>query len=210
MKVELVNDFARNNFPSLDMLDYALAVEDVTSSKKHTLILNVDQCIAVCFCDFLRNSGAFSREEAEEYMQSAYMKELEEDTVPDRQRTNLVSFVLLLKALGIDDLIGIDCLDPPPGYMLVWLLDLLYALGAHNDQGELTKDGRRMAKCPMDPMWSKAIVEIEKHQCAEEVCSIVSILHADRAQLNFVQPGGENFALLNVYYLCMITIVLRS
>ncbi|MBW0569172.1 hypothetical protein O181_108887 [Austropuccinia psidii MF-1] len=42
MRAELVNDFARNNFPSLDILDYALAVEDVTSSKKRTLILNVD------------------------------------------------------------------------------------------------------------------------------------------------------------------------
>ncbi|MBW0531202.1 hypothetical protein O181_070917 [Austropuccinia psidii MF-1] len=69
MRVELVKDFARKNFPSLDMLDYALAVEDVTSSKKDTLILNVDGCIAVCFCDLLRNSGAFSREEADEYMQ---------------------------------------------------------------------------------------------------------------------------------------------
>lgn len=69
MRVELVKDFARKHFPSNEMLDYALAVEDVTSSKKDTLILNVDGCIAVCFCDLLRNSGAFSREEADEYMQ---------------------------------------------------------------------------------------------------------------------------------------------
>ncbi|MBW0529572.1 hypothetical protein O181_069287 [Austropuccinia psidii MF-1] len=137
------------------------------------------------------------------------MKELEEDTVPDCQRANLVSVFLLLKVLGINDLIGIYCLDPPPGYTLVWSLDLLYALGAQNDRGELTKDGQRMAKCPIDAMWSKAIVEMEKHQCAKEVCSIVSILYADRAQLNFVQPGGDHFAILNVYDLCMITIVLR-
>ncbi|KNZ58663.1 ATP citrate (Pro-S)-lyase, partial [Puccinia sorghi] len=69
MRVELVKDFAKKNFPSVEMLDYALAVEDVTSSKKDTLILNVDGCIAVCFCDLLKNSGAFSREEADEYMQ---------------------------------------------------------------------------------------------------------------------------------------------
>ncbi|KAG0146254.1 hypothetical protein CROQUDRAFT_133224 [Cronartium quercuum f. sp. fusiforme G11] len=69
MRVELVKDFARKHFPSNEMLDYALAVEDVTSSKKDTLILNVDGCIAVCFCDLLRNSGAFSREEADEYME---------------------------------------------------------------------------------------------------------------------------------------------
>jgi ATP citrate (pro-S)-lyase len=49
-------------------LDYALAVEEVTSAKKDTLILNVDGCIAVCFCDLLRYSGAFTSEEAEEYI----------------------------------------------------------------------------------------------------------------------------------------------
>jgi len=41
MRVELVKKFVRDSFPSCDMLDYALAVEDVTSSKKDTLILNV-------------------------------------------------------------------------------------------------------------------------------------------------------------------------
>lgn len=30
--------------------------------------MNVDGCIAVCFVDLLRDSGAFTREEAEEYI----------------------------------------------------------------------------------------------------------------------------------------------
>lgn len=53
------------NFASHKLLDYAIAVETVTTSKKDNLILNVDGCIAVCFVDLLRNSGAFSPEEAE-------------------------------------------------------------------------------------------------------------------------------------------------
>jgi hypothetical protein len=32
------------------------------------LILNVDGCIAVCFVDLLRDSGAFTSEEADEYI----------------------------------------------------------------------------------------------------------------------------------------------
>ena len=67
LRVELVKEFVRKNFPSHSLLDYALAVEKVTTSKKDTLILNVDGCIAVCFVDLLRDSGAFSREEADEY-----------------------------------------------------------------------------------------------------------------------------------------------
>ncbi|KAL8681611.1 MAG: hypothetical protein Q9186_002280 [Xanthomendoza sp. 1 TL-2023] len=68
LRVELVKEFVKSNFPKCDMLDYAIAVETVTTSKKDNLILNVDGCVAVCFVDLLRNCGAFSQEEAEDYL----------------------------------------------------------------------------------------------------------------------------------------------
>lgn len=68
LRVELVKDYVRKNFPSHSLLDYAIAVEKVTTAKKDTLILNVDGCIAVCFVDLLRDSGAFSQDEADEYI----------------------------------------------------------------------------------------------------------------------------------------------
>jgi ATP citrate (pro-S)-lyase len=68
LRVELVKEYVLANFPSHKLLDYALAVETVTTSKKDNLILNVDGCIAVCFVDLLRNCGAFSPEEAEDYL----------------------------------------------------------------------------------------------------------------------------------------------
>lgn len=34
-------------------------------------------------------------------------------TTPEIQRTNLGNVVLLLKSLGVNDLIGFDFLDPP-------------------------------------------------------------------------------------------------
>lgn len=48
-------------------------------------------------------------------------------------------------------------------------LELLYALGALNDRGELTKLGRRMAEFPVDPMLSKAIIASENYECTDEV-----------------------------------------
>ncbi|KAK4098248.1 citrate synthase [Parathielavia hyrcaniae] len=68
LRVELVKEYVKAKFPSCKTLDYALAVETVTTSKKDNLILNVDGCIAVCFVDLLRNCGAFSAEEAEDYL----------------------------------------------------------------------------------------------------------------------------------------------
>jgi pre-mRNA-splicing factor ATP-dependent RNA helicase DHX16 len=50
--------------------------------------------------------------------------------------------VLVLKSLGINDLIGFEFMDPPPVETLMRALELLYALGALNDRGKLTKLGR--------------------------------------------------------------------
>ncbi|GAA5918196.1 hypothetical protein JCM6882_005146 [Rhodosporidiobolus microsporus] len=67
-RVELVKNFAFQNFPSTTMLEYALAVEDVTSAKKDTLILNASYPCPSTAVDLLKNSGAFTAEEAAEYM----------------------------------------------------------------------------------------------------------------------------------------------
>lgn len=84
------------------------------------------------------------------------------DFVLQIQRTNLGNVVLLLKSLGINDLIHFDFMDPPPHETLVLALEQLYALGALNHKGELTKLGRRMAEFPVDPMLSKMILASEK------------------------------------------------
>lgn len=76
LRVELVKEYVKANFPSTKLLDYALAVETVTTSKKDNLILNVDGCIAVCFVDLMRNCGAFSAEEAEDYLKMGVLNGL--------------------------------------------------------------------------------------------------------------------------------------
>uniref|UniRef100_A0A4W3GF87 Activating signal cointegrator 1 complex subunit 3 n=1 Tax=Callorhinchus milii TaxID=7868 RepID=A0A4W3GF87_CALMI len=143
-----------------------------------------------------------------------FTHEMEETSVPEIQRTNLGNVVLLLKSLGINDLIHFDFMDPPPHETLVLALEQLYALGALNHLGELTKLGRRMAELPVDPMLSKMILASEKYQCSEEILTIAAMLsvnnaifyrpkdkvvHADNARMNFFVPGGDHMVLLNVY-----------
>merc|ERR1712048_1259829 len=67
-RVELVKAYAKRNFKSTPILDYALAVEQLTTRKRANLILNVDGCIAVSFVDMIRCCGAFSREECDDLM----------------------------------------------------------------------------------------------------------------------------------------------
>lgn len=48
------------------LLDYAMKVEQITTSKKPNLILNVDGAIGAIFVDILRQSGMFTSQEATE------------------------------------------------------------------------------------------------------------------------------------------------
>ena len=61
--------------------------------------------------------------------------------MPEIQRTNMGNVVLMLKSLGINDLLHFDFMDKPPAETLMRALEQLYALGALNDRGELTKLG---------------------------------------------------------------------
>lgn len=149
------------------------------------------------------------------YTKWAYYNELDESTTPEIQRTNLSSVILMLKSLGIDQLLEFDFMDPPPAETIIRALEQLYALGALNDRGELTKIGRQMAEFPTDPMLAKAILAADSHGCVEEVLSIVSMLgegsalffrpkdkkiHADSARNRFtVKDGGDHLTLLNVW-----------
>ena len=68
MRVKLMKDYIRQTFPTTPIFNYALEVEQITTSKKPNLILNVDGIVAVAIVDLLRNSGCFTREEAQEYV----------------------------------------------------------------------------------------------------------------------------------------------
>merc|ERR1719393_783060 len=66
MRVELVKEYALKHFGEPKVLQFALGVEEITTSKKANLILNGDGCIAACFVDMLRASGAFKFSEIAE------------------------------------------------------------------------------------------------------------------------------------------------
>ncbi|MCJ1452500.1 hypothetical protein MMC28_002843 [Mycoblastus sanguinarius] len=149
------------------------------------------------------------------YTKFAFHNELDDSTMPEIQRTNLNSVVLLLKSLGINNLMEFDFMDAPPAETLIRALENLYALGALNDKGALTKLGRQMAEFPTDPMLARSVLAADKHGCVEEVLSIIAMLGeasalfyrpkdkkilADSARARFtIKEGGDHFSLLNIW-----------
>ena len=75
-RVSIIVAYAKEHFPSTEVLDFALEVEKVTTAKRENLILNVDGAIAVCFTDLVRSCGAFTREEADETVSSGCLNGL--------------------------------------------------------------------------------------------------------------------------------------
>ena len=147
------------------------------------------------------------------YTYNAFKNEMLPDTVPEIQRTNLADTVLILKALGINDLLNFQFMDPPPTPNLVSAMEQLYYLGALDEEGLLTKLGRRMAEFPLEPQLSKILLASVDLNCSEEITTIVSMLsvqnvfyrpkekeeQADKKRAKFINYQGDHITLLNVY-----------
>ena len=148
------------------------------------------------------------------YTSSSYENELEEDNVPEIQRNNLISMILLMKSLGINNLLDFDFMDQPPHEILIKALEQLYALGALNSEGVLTQSGLKMIKLPIDPSLTKCILASLKYKCFNQVLTIVSMLsigasvyydsnddknNSNKAHSMFEHSEGDHFALLQIY-----------
>ncbi|KAI9016044.1 P-loop containing nucleoside triphosphate hydrolase protein [Hyaloraphidium curvatum] len=147
------------------------------------------------------------------YTEAAYRNEMLPNAVPEIQRTNLANTVLMLKAMGINDLIGFDFMDPPPIQTLITAMEQLYQLGALDDEGLLTKLGRKMAEFPLEPPLCKMLITSVEIGCSDEILTIVAMLSvqnvfyrpkdkqavADQKKAKFHQPEGDHVTLLAVY-----------
>ncbi|OZJ04171.1 hypothetical protein BZG36_02176 [Bifiguratus adelaidae] len=147
------------------------------------------------------------------YTEQAFRTEMFVNNIPEIQRTNLSSIVLLLKSLGVKNLLNFDFMDPPPQDNILNSMYSLWILGALDNMGELTPLGRKMVEYPLDPSLSKMLLAAEEGGCTAEVVTIVSMLsvpsvfyrpkermeESDAAREKFFVPESDHLTLLNVY-----------
>ncbi|XP_063227908.1 ATP-dependent RNA helicase DHX8 [Bacillus rossius redtenbacheri] len=147
------------------------------------------------------------------YTERAYRDEMLPTPVPEIQRTNLATTVLQLKTMGINDLLHFDFMDAPPVESLIMALEQLHSLSALDNEGLLTRLGRRMAEFPLEPNLSKMLIMSVHLNCSDEVLTIVSMLSvqnvfyrpkdkqalADQKKAKFNQAEGDHLTLLAVY-----------
>ncbi|KAI0974484.1 P-loop containing nucleoside triphosphate hydrolase protein [Xylaria arbuscula] len=147
------------------------------------------------------------------FTEKAFKDELYIQTIPEIQRTNLSNIVLLLKSLGVRDLLDFDFMDPPPQDTITTSMFDLWALGALDNLGELTDLGSKMNAFPMDPSLAKLLIMSEEYGCSEEMLTIVSMLsvpnvfyrpkerqeESDAAREKFFVPESDHLTYLHVY-----------
>ncbi|KAL8277312.1 hypothetical protein RQP46_010265 [Phenoliferia psychrophenolica] len=148
------------------------------------------------------------------YTEAAYRNEMLPNPIPDIQRQNLAHTILMLKAMGINDLLNFNFMDPPPQQTMITALENLYALSALDEEGLLTRLGRKMADLPIEPPLAKMLIASVELECSEEILTIVAMLsiggsifyrpkekqaQADAKKAKFHQPEGDHLTLLTVY-----------
>lgn len=147
------------------------------------------------------------------YTQRQYKDELLVTTVPEIQRTNLANVVLLLKSLGVQDLLQFHFMDPPPEDNILNSMYQLWILGALDNTGTLTPLGRNMVEFPLDPALSKLLIVSVDMGCSADCLTIVSMLSvpaifyrpkgreedSDAAREKFMVPESDHLTYLNVY-----------
>mmetsp|Transcript_40180 Transcript_40180/g.63574 ORF Transcript_40180/g.63574 Transcript_40180/m.63574 type:complete len:359 (+) Transcript_40180:142-1218(+) len=148
------------------------------------------------------------------YTNDAFIHELVVDTVPEIQRCNLASTVLLMKATGVHDVLSFEFIDRPQHSNLVHALHQLFVLGALDDEGLLTFCGRRMSEYPIEPAMSRTLIASFELDCVQEVITVLAILsvseevyfrprqdthRADSARLKLQHVDGDHMTLFFIY-----------
>ncbi|ESW25506.1 hypothetical protein PHAVU_003G041900 [Phaseolus vulgaris] len=141
-------------------------------------------------------------------------EKLEDSTMPEIKRCNLSNVILQLKALGVDDILGFDFIEKPSRAAIIKSLEQLFLLGALTDECQLSDPvGHQMARLPLDPIYSKALILASQFNCLEEMLisvallSVESIFYSPRDKLEeartatkcFSSPEGDHITLINVY-----------
>ena len=147
------------------------------------------------------------------YTERQFREELLASTVPEIQRTNLANVVLLLKSLGVENLLEFHFMDPPPEENILNSMYQLWILGALDNTGQMTTLGKKMVEFPLDPSLSKMLIISEEMRCSLDILIIVSMLSvpsiffrpklreedSDAAREKFQVPESDHLTYLHVY-----------
>lgn len=145
------------------------------------------------------------------YTRSGFETLLQPQTYPEILRSSIGMVVLLMKKIGVEDLVHFDFVDPPAPETLMRALELLNYLRALDDDGNLTAFGAHMGEFPVEPQMAAMLLRAPEFGCADECCRIAAMLSvanpflndrsnaANRAKQEFYHQTGDHLSMLQVF-----------
>ncbi|QPG76449.1 hypothetical protein FOA43_003838 [Brettanomyces nanus] len=128
------------------------------------------------------------------YREKDYLK-LCENTEPEILRSEIVSPVLMLKRLNVDDILGWYWIESPGKESLFSALRQLYSLNALSDSGSITSLGQKMVVLPVAPHLASVLIQAKEYGVLDPVVDIVSCLSVDNLLLT---PSSEKRDEINI------------
>jgi ATP-dependent helicase HrpB len=118
--------------------------------------------------------------------------------VPEIAVTDLADAALLLACWGAPGGEGLRMIDPLPAENLADATAVLHGLGAIDDEGRVTAEGRTLARIPADPRLARALRDGARSVGARLAAEVVALLggdlriaEADAAQALIALRGGR-------------------
>ncbi len=132
---------------------------------------------------------------------------------PEIQRCDLADVILRMKAFQLGEMETFPFIEPPSPSAVQGAYQLLQELGALDEQRELTRLGRDLARLPVDPAVGRMILEAQHERALPEALIIAAGLSvqdprerpldqrdaAEAAHRRFQHPQSDFLTLLNIW-----------
>ena len=118
-----------------------------------------------------------------------------EFTEPEVLRNNLGALLLRLAADGLGEAESFPFIDPPDARALSDGYRLLQELQALDAERRITGRGRAMARLPLDPRLSRALIESRRYHAESELLAIVAGLSVPDARISAADAQSDPAAL---------------
>ncbi|QSZ33141.1 hypothetical protein DSL72_002727 [Monilinia vaccinii-corymbosi] len=125
---------------------------------------------------------AYGKDEYESWLQ---------DEIPEILRCDVLEAVLKMKARGVQDVINFPLMDSPDVEAMKHAILQLNAMGALDDEGNLTPDGKKMASFPLPAAYGRALIASSSPEfnCVLDAIDVISLLTAESEV--FIQPKSQ-------------------
>ncbi|CAD8179386.1 unnamed protein product [Paramecium pentaurelia] len=122
------------------------------------------------------------------YTQQTYER-LAKYMLPEILRVNLLSVILQMKAIGIQNVLTFDLIDRPDMELMLANLNQLVKLKALDSEFNLTQHGKNMSSLPLEPQFSHFLIKAYECGIYDLALNSISILQVEN--LFYFQRGAK-------------------